>query len=686
MTSRLTVVMLIVLAMATRVAAGPAGTIRRDTYGVPHILAPTEPDAAFLHGYSTAEDHLALMARLYLRAQSRQSEFFGPQFIEQDFFFKQIEIQEKATQALTSLPPLLRAIVERYADGYNAYLSKAGSQAPSYAQPIRAVDVIAHSYAVLMADFNIAPRPDRLPISGANSGSSPASNMWLLGSAKTISGRGILLANPHLRWDDSFTLHEVHIRVPGRIDVYGVSFVGSPVVSIGFTPTHGWSHTVNQVDVSDVYRLSLDDAKTSYKYDDAWRPLRSRTVTIRVRASEGMRDESRTFWWSQYGPVLRIEQTTGYALKTAVGDSGLFLLQWHDMATARSLSEFRTALDIQGLPMFNVGYADRAGHTYFLAGGRVPKRPAGYDWSKSVPGDTSRTEWGAIHPNRDLPQKVDPPSGYLQNANEPPWFVNRRDPIVNDGFAPYMTSGSLSARAQVSLDLLESRPRFSLDDVVRTKFDARSFVAAGVKPGLIAALRAANVDSLSPAIDVLDRWDDSMKPDSRGAVLFTTWWDDYSKKAKPVFSDTPAVPRIGDTAQAVRSMQSAIDAMRARALALDVAWGDVYRFQRGTADLPMSGCAFLLGCFRAMAFHPGTGGRQVAYFGDSFVLAVELGETPRAYGVLAYSESSNPASGHFNDQGALFASDRMRPIWFTEAEIAAHQESAYAAESSLSTR
>jgi acyl-homoserine-lactone acylase len=673
MTRRAVASLIVVLCSCAISAAEPTGSIRRDTYGIPHVLATTEAEAAFLHGYAAAEDHLALMARLYLRAQSRQSEFFGPDFVEEDFYFKQLEVQERAVHALASLPPLMRQIVEGYAAGYNAYLRKAGAQAPPYAQPVQAVDVLAHCYAVLMVDFNLAPRPERL---AAADSTPPASNMWMLGGRKTVSGHGMLLANPHLRWEGAFTLHEVHIRVPDQIDVYGVAFVGTPVVSIGFNPWLGWSHTVNQVDVTDIYRLTLDDAKTSYRYDDAWRPLESRTVTIRVQSKDGLREVRRVLWHSHQGPVMRIAGSTAYAVKTAIGDDGMFLVQWHEMAKARSLEEFRAALDIQGLPTFNVGYADRVGHVYFLAGGRVPIRPPGYDWSGVVPGDTSRTEWDSLHANSDLPQKLDPRSGYLQNANEPPWSVNRMEPIAAASYPKYMTAGSLSARAQANLDLLESRAQFTLDNLIQAKFSAKSFVAAGVKAELIAALRASpDAESFKPAMAILDAWDGTMDIASRGAVLFNGWWDDYSKKAKPLFAGSPSAPHLGDVAQAVRSMQSAIDQLAQRALPLDTVWGDVYRFQRGSVDLPMSGCAFLLGCVRAMAFRPGSGGKQAAYFGDTFVLAVEFDQAPRAYGVLAYSESSNPASPHFNDQAQLFAGERLRPIWFSEEQIKANQQS-----------
>src|SRR5688572_20970983 len=57
-------------------------TIRRDNFGVPHILAPTEEAAAYGHGYVTAEDHVLELARLLLKARSEEALYFGDKFAD----------------------------------------------------------------------------------------------------------------------------------------------------------------------------------------------------------------------------------------------------------------------------------------------------------------------------------------------------------------------------------------------------------------------------------------------------------------------------------------------------------------------------------------------------------------------------------------------------------------------------
>lgn len=85
----------------------------------------------------------------------------------------------------------------------------------------------------------------------------------------------------------------------------------------------------------------------------------------------------------------------------------------------------------------------------------------------------------------------------------------------------------------------------------------------------------------------------------------------------------------------------------------------------------------VLGCFRSLMFQPEPDGRFSPYFGDSFVLAVEFTDTPTAQAVLAYSQSSNPESNHYSDQSEIFARGALRPVWFSEEDIAANLERSY---------
>ena len=89
-------------------------------------------------------------------------------------------------------------------------------------------------------------------------------------------------------------------------------------------------------------------------------------------------------------------------------------------------------------------------------------------------------------------------------------------------------------------------------------------------------------------------------------------------------------------------------------------------------DVPTSGCPGDIGCFRVIGYATAPDGKYVGRRGDEWVLAVEFDKDgPRAYSVLAYGESNLPGSPHHTDQTAMFVNGQLKPVAFTEADIAA---------------
>ena len=107
------------------------------------------------------------------------------------------------------------------------------------------------------------------------------------------------------------------------------------------------------------------------------------------------------------------------------------------------------------VPTSNFTYADADGNILYLWNGRVPVRPDGGDYRLDVEVATSADLWCKLHRVDDLPQLLNPPGGYIQNANNPPQFVSLRDPIDMTRYPSYFERGSLALRPQLALDLLE---------------------------------------------------------------------------------------------------------------------------------------------------------------------------------------------------------------------------------------
>jgi penicillin amidase len=104
---------------------GQAVTIRRDERGIPYIEAADETDLYFAQGYVTASDRLWQMELLRRTARGELAEIFGAgpenSALESDKQHRRYGFARLAERQAVMLPPKLRAALEAYARGVNAY-------------------------------------------------------------------------------------------------------------------------------------------------------------------------------------------------------------------------------------------------------------------------------------------------------------------------------------------------------------------------------------------------------------------------------------------------------------------------------------------------------------------------------------------------------------------------------------
>ena len=678
-----------VVAPASTIPTGGAEVLW-DTWGVPHIYAEDAPGLLYGFGWAQAHAHGDLLLRLYAEARGRGAEYFGPDSLEVDRVVRTMGLHRRGEAWYHAQSPAFRANLDAFAAGINAYAEQHPDRldaAASSVLPVDTTDVLAHVARMLfqflggeseVLDFLLEPER--------------GSNGWAVGPSHTADGHALLLANPHLPWSGEWTFFEAQLLAPGVYDAYGATQVGIPVLAIAFNDYLGWTHTVNTIDAADLYQLT--PAGDGYRFDGEILPFETRTETIKVRQDDGsLHEETLEVRRSVHGPVVEREGKL-FAIRIAAVDdwssSAGSVEQWWDMGRATNLDEFEAALRRLQIPMFTVIYADRDGHVLSLFNGQVPVRPPGVaDWSSPVPGDTSETLWTEIHAYDDLPKVLDPPGGWVQNSNCPPWYTTYPLALDPDDYPPYMAPQFLSWRERRGIRMLEEHPEMSLEQMVELKHSTRFELADHVLDDLIAAARASGDATAGQAADVLAAWDREGNPTSTGAILFTFWamrfhLENPEESATP-FATPPdlakplTTPRgLADPAAAVRALVDAADMAATTFGRLDVPWGDVARLQGGTVDEPANGFpADPCGVFRVFEVDDSwidTGGPVPVNFGDSYIAAVEFGDSVRAQVLLTYGNASQPGSPHIGDQLVLAAKGELRPAWRTREEIEANLE------------
>ncbi len=730
--------LLLVLVLLPSCRSEPRTEILWDTYGVPHIFAATSEELFQAHGWSQMKAHGDLILQLYGRARGRAAEYWGEAFLESDVWMRARSVPARGEAWHAAQDAEMDRYLRAFVQGMNAYAREhpeAISQEMRVVLPLEPPDVMAHVLQTIHFSFvsglGAVARPlrerfleealgepvraSRAPECPRSSGwasagpeesgetgwwwtpaaESPGSNAWAIGPSRSASGNAMLLVNPHLSWGDLHTWFESHLVGPD-FDAYGATLVGMPLVTLGFNQHLGWAHTVNTYDGSDVYELLLE--RDGYLLDGEVRPFDVRVDTLLVKEEEGSFSERiLTGRSSIHGPVLGVGEGKAYAVRVAgLDDAGIFR-QYYDMLRARNLAEFEEAVAMLQMPMFTFMYADREGRIMHLFNGRVPRRALGdvAYWARPVPGHTSETLWTDYHPYQDLPKVVDPESGWLQNANDPPWTTTFPRPASMDPalYPAYTAPRSMHARAQRSARMLLENDSITFGQMVALKHSTRMELADRLLDELLEAVRGGSGEEIQPARDgagalsaaarVLEGWDRKADVGSRGAVLFVAWVEELFRRTggNPYLRGwDPADPMgtpagLADPGTAVAALEAAARAVVTWYAALDVPFGDVYRLRRDGLDLPGNGYSDPLGVFRAARYRPGEEGRQEIVAGDTFVLAVEFGRPIRAMAQMGYGNASQPGSPHRTDQLQLFSEKRMRPVWLTRGDVEANLSS-----------
>lgn len=658
------------------------GEILWDRYGVPHIYAQDEPGLFRGFGYAQARSHGNLLLRLYGEARGRAAEYWGGKDDEaSDRWLIANGVPERSRAWYRAQGAGFRADLDAFAQGINDYAAQHPEAiAPEVRQvlPVTGVDVIAHAHRLMNYTYVAS---EKRALIDATAQSAGGSNAWAIAPSRSASGNAMLLANPHLPWETSqLTYYEAHLNAPG-IMIYGATQVGLPVLRFAFTRELGFTNTVNSISGSTSYRLTPEGS--GYRFDGKQMPFRTASRSYKVRQADGsLRVETMQLRASIHGSVFTGPNGGLVAVRVAGLDRPNALRQYWDMALARNFEGFQKALRQMQVPMFNIVYADRGGHILYIHNGILPEHQQGdFDyWSKLVPGDTSRTLWHRTLPYDAVPKVIDPASGFLQNANDPPWVSTWPAPLRPADYAPYWApEGPMSMRAQKSMHLLNDGKKLSFADFVARQTDTRALMADRTLPDLITLARASNDPELRSAAELLSGWDRRYEPDARGALLFETWaqifapgrGSSYGNFAVPwSLADPIETPRgFRDPAQALAMLKQAIARTKALYGAVDRPYGEVSRFHIGSVNLPGNGGLGATGAFRTIVWGAMENGERTPVHGETWVSMIEFGTPMKAIGMMTYGNSSQPGSPHRSDQLQFLATKSFRTLWLERTDV-----------------
>ena len=695
-TTSILFILILLLSSCDNKASENEAEIIWDTWGVPHIYANTEADMYYAFGWAQMQNHADLILELYAEARGSASEYFGGEYIERDRLARLFNLQDSAAAQYNRFTETDREHLDAFTKGLNDYANaNMGSIADRVRAvlPVTAIDVMAHSKRVMNLEF-LGGGDIRRSLHELKSEAediTPGSNSYAIAPSKSESGNAMLVANPHLPWSDFYLFFEAHLNAPD-FNVYGTTLVGMPVLNIAFNEYLGWTHTVNTIDASDIYELTLQDG--GYLLDGETMMFTKKDITMKILQDDhSVKDSVIQLMYSRHGPIVGEHENKALAVRIAGFEKDSYYSQYHKMGKAKNMSEFEEALQMMQIPMFNLIYADRDGNIMYFFNGNVPQRLEGNwsFWNSIVDGTRTDLIWDTYHEIDNLPRVINPESGFVQNANDAPWTSTYPIDLDFEDFPAYMSPKPnefpTSLRAQRAINLIKDDNSISFEELVDYKLDTGMEASDRFLDELLKAIEtevSQPINSLgsdsvfyskaNEAADVLKAWDGSTDADSRGSVLFARWFDKIKSDmfSVPWNADDPVSTPSGlkNPKEAVDLLVEAANEVTEMYGAIDIPWGEVNRFRVDGIEFPGNGGHSKYGIFRTMYFQLNEKNNiGYAYHGDTYVAVVEFGDTIRAEVLLSYGNATQAGSMFVGDQLEMLSENKLRTAFLTREEI-----------------
>lgn len=685
-------------------------TIHRDEYGVPHVIGATDESTIFAFGYAQAEDFFWQVEDSYLLALGRYCEAHGPRGLNSDLLNRAFEIVPRSERDFPALDATTRNLCTAFVGGINYYLAKHPEVQPRLLEKFEPWHVLAlHRHVALELTFRLTGLSDEfLPRRNPHVWTATGSNGWAIDGRRTASGNPMLLAAPHMPWYGFAQLAEAHLMSQderrGRgWNFSGAHFYGSPVLALGHNERIAWTLVSNQPDAADLWHVEFPDPgdPLAYRYGEGLRRADQWTETVRIRKARGYEERAFTFRKTHHGPIVaRDDQGRHLAARV----SGLFesvpLRQSIRMMRAKDLDAFRNALAAMQIIFMNVMYADCDGNILFIYMGSVPRRNPQFDWSTPVDGADPATEWLGVHALDELPQVQNPAAGFLQNCNSTPLGVTDGDNPSLEDFPTYMIGDAevRNRRSLRSLEILRGMHDTTFDQWQAAAFDVEVYWARRELPKFAKQLEVLQQQNprlarqVRPYLEHLLAWDARLADDSTAATLCHAWYEQLYGRGYP--GETLLEPYVENPALQLEALVKAAERLQRMHDSWQIPYGQLYRIQREAAVSDLATIRFKdhAESFPLLAGHGPMGVAFTAYYtpsidiplvmtqrrryavaGTSYVGAYELAPAGvRGASVTPLGASGDRASSHYVDQARLLSERRMKPAYFTEAEVLSH--------------
>ena len=655
--------------------------IVRDNYGVPHIYGKTDAEVAYGLAWSHCEDDFKTIQQAYLAGNGLLSKHIGIKGAGADFLTQLIESKETVDKLFNTLSLDFVMVAEGYAQGINKYAKLHPKEILEKSLfPVTVKKMLRYSFLQLFISneagglvssivSNKVPRPN--PIKAEMNGS----NTFAFNSIKTGKNETYLAINTHQPLDGPTSWYEAHLISEEGTNIIGATFAGAPTLLIGANQNLAWAHTVNYPDKADVFELEMHPTKKwHYLVDGKTFKLEKKQAKLFVKFLGIKLKINRKYFTSIYGPTLK-NKSGFYSIRTPSLFTIKSLEQWWRLNKANSFTEFYNILKKNDLPGYNIGYADKNDTIFYISNGIIPKRNDQYDWRKVVPGNTKKTLWDSYYKTEELPQVLNPKSGYIYNANHSPFKSTSKEenPLAenfpkNMGYELYDNN-----RSTRLYDLINSYDKIDYKDFKKIKYDRTLPTPLNynyVNVNELFEMNPNDYPEISDLIKVIQNWDREAKVESFGAGAYAMVYYNLGKYYPKLKEDKIVSKEM---------LEECLKEVKLKMIesfgTINVRLGDYQKLVRGNKEISIFGMPDVITAMRGVDYKDG---KIKITHGESYIELVKFVDGKvEIESVISYGSSDHEDSPHYNDQMEMYSKFETKKMTFSKEEIYKNSKKIY---------
>lgn len=649
--------------------------IARDEWGIPHIFGNTDAEAAYGLAWSNAEDAFEEMQEILIVGKGMMGRYQGVEGAKADYFSHVIQADALVESKMPTLPTEFLQYLDGYAQGINKYASLHEDKIKvKNLFPVEVKDILK-SYVVIMSFLTDASGALDKIYNGKLDDvvTGLGSNAFAINSTKSEDGGTYLCINPHLQMVGSFSFYEAHIASNEGLNMSGSLFLGGTSVYMGNNENLGWGMTWNYFDQGDIYALKMHPKKKKmYEFDGEWKKLETKKVVLKVRIGKKLiLPVPKKSYWSELGPVIPSKESKEmYAFKYPSFYDITAPYQWYKMNKAQNFTEFKEALDMLGIGMFNIVYADKDDNIFYVSYGQVPFRSDSLQALEVIPGNKSEYVWQRLHTVEELPHNLNPDCGYVFNTNNTPFHSDcENDLAYKLSSKKYVDMRpSDNNRATRISELMESHDKISFTKFQEFKFDntysKESYLVKKLAPLLTADPKA--YPHIEDMLTYIQNWDyvaDSN--DISAAILMVSI--DHLFRAKGYGDKQFVTDLVINDEELFTAVSAAKTWFLNNYQTIEVPLGKIFKAQKGDREVTSPGFPDAL----AANYGKQKDNKYILEYGDTYTHFVKFDKNGvvEMRTAVPFGNSYHPESDSYFNQAELFRTQTTKETSLNKALI-----------------